>query len=308
MSEAFKIVVLGCTGGPKENNLSGYLLSPQDCNEWIALDAGSLLGGIDRALEKKNLNEVPFSDPSLTPSGEMLVKHIYSYLISHAHLDHIAGLVVNSQMDSPKSILGTDPTINNIRDHIFNGRIWPNYGNEGNEPILKRYNYVRLPLHKRVEIPNTSMTVETYLLRHCVNSPSSAFLIKHQEQYCLYCGDTGPDIAKEGKILEKVWQRIIPLLKAQQLKGILLECSYPSNKKMGSEFGHFDVRSMMQEFHRLAQMAHLSLKGLKVIVTHRKESLSSNVDEKEQIARELVKANDLELDLIFPTQGDRIIL
>ena len=92
MDEVFQIVVMGCTGGPRESNLSGYLLSPMQQQEWIALDAGSLLTGIDSAIAKKNLD--------FNSSGEMLLNHVKAFLISHAHLDHIAGLVLNSQIDN----------------------------------------------------------------------------------------------------------------------------------------------------------------------------------------------------------------
>lgn len=52
MSETFQIVVLGCTGGPREGNLSSYLVSPASHNEWICLDAGTLLMGIEVDLKK----------------------------------------------------------------------------------------------------------------------------------------------------------------------------------------------------------------------------------------------------------------
>src|ERR1700722_3191596 len=175
MDEKFQIIALGCTGGPREGNLTSYLLSPLADQEWIALDAGSLLTGIDLAIEKNNLMGVAFTDTKLTAAGEMVVKHLRCYLISHTHLDHIARLVLNSQIDENKYILGIDPTIDNLRDFIFNGRIWPNFGNEGSEPILRRYEYIRLPLYKQREIPNTSMSVEAYLLSHPDGYPSTAF-------------------------------------------------------------------------------------------------------------------------------------
>ena len=201
MGDIFQVVVLGCTGGPKENNLSSYLMSPIASQEWIAFDAGSLLGGIDRALEKKSLLGVPFTDPELNPAAEMLVKHLRAFLISHAHLDHVAGLVLNSQIDDSKYILGIDPTIDNIRDYLFNGRIWPNYADEGAEPMLRRYMYQRLPLHVPQAIPLTSMKVEAFLLSHPRGYPSTAFLVEYQGHYLLYFGDTSSDVLESEKHL-----------------------------------------------------------------------------------------------------------
>lgn len=305
--EAFQIVVLGCMGGPRENNLSGYLLSPLEQQEWIALDAGSLLAGIECALKKNALKDVCFSDSSLEPAAEMLREHVRCFLISHAHLDHIAGLVLNSQMDSKKSILGISPTIDNLRDHIFNGIIWPNYGNEGLEPILNHYSYVRLPLHQAQPVPQTSMRVESYLLSHPHGYPSTAFLIEHKGRYLLYVGDTSSDFLEEEKHLARIWRRIAPLVKEKKLYGILLECSYAHKDAEFVEYGHLDTRLMMKEFHVLAQILGDPLTDLRVMVTHRKESLKKEHNVLASIQQELLEKNDLGIDFIFPDQGSRYL-
>ena len=305
MNGAFQIVVLGCSGGPRENNISGYLISPLSTQQWVILDAGSLLGGIDIALAKDNLQNVPFTDPESTQACEMLVKHIKGYLLSHAHLDHISGLVLNSQVDSKKYILGIDSTIDNLRDHIFNGKIWPNYGNEGNEPIINLYQYVRLPLHQEQQIPDTEMTVEAYLLSHPDKYPSTAFLIEHKGRYLLYFGDTSSDYLEGEKHLERIWHRITPLLKKGSLHGIMLECSFPHEDAEQVIYGHLDSHLMIRELHHLAEIAGTSLKGLNVLITHRKECLKKGRDAHLKIQEELTALNDLGVTLHFPQQGDR---
>lgn len=308
MGNAFQIVVMGCTGGPREGNLSGYLLSPIRKEEWIAFDAGTLLTGIDEAVSQNSLSTVSFSDSELTPPGEMLLKRLKAFLISHAHLDHIAGLVLNSQIDTSKYILGIDSTIDNFRDHIFNGRIWPNYGNEGVEPVLNKYHYVRLPLHKPVSIPDTSMHVEAFLLSHPRGYPSTAFLIEFEGDYMLYFGDTSSDSLEIEKHLARIWKRITPLIQDKKFKGMLLECSYSHQEAEQAIFGHLDTKLMMLELHHLADLCQTSLEGLKVVVTHRKESIKKGEDPKKTVARELTELNDLGIDFIFPEQGCRILL
>lgn len=307
MTDAFKMVVLGCSGGPRESNASGYLLSAVDKSEWIAFDAGTLLSGIDIAIKKNSFEDVSFTDSSLQPSGELFLKHIKAYLISHAHLDHISGLIINSQVDVFKPILGIHPTIDNLRDYIFNNRIWPNYGDEGIEPILKRYHYVRLPLHQPIPIPNTDMTVESYLLSHPHGYPSTAFLICRQDQYLLYFGDTSSDSMETEKHIARIWKRCAPLIREKKLRGILLECSYSHHQADQTEFGHLDSHLMMKEFHHLSKIAAASLEGLKVVITHSKDTLYKGKDNRKWIEEELSQLNDLGLDLIFPNQGDRIL-
>lgn len=303
----FQIIVMGCMGGPKIGNLSGYLLSPLQEQQWITLDAGSLLSGIDVAIEKKTLDESLFSDPCLTPSAEMLIKHIRAYLISHPHLDHIAGLVLNSPIDEKKVILGTDTTIDAIRDHIFNNTIWPNYGSEGIR-ALGLYRYIRLPIHESIPIPSTSMTVSAFPLSHPRHYSSTAFLIRYKEDFVLYLGDTSSDSMETKKHLTSIWENITPLIRENRLRGILLECSHCRAEADQTIYGHLSSDLMMYELHQLAEIAQNSLQDLKVIVTHRKESVSKNIDSPSLIKEELNELNDLAVDFIFPNQGDKILL
>lgn len=298
MKEFFQIVVGGCTGGPRENNLSAYFLSALNQDAWIALDAGTLLAGIEKAFEIKSLT-------GMTP-GKFLCDDLKAYLISHAHLDHIAGLVLNSQIDTPKSILGIDPTIDNLRDHVFNGIVWPNYGNEGIES-LNRYSYIRLPLHQKKEIPNTHMTVEAFLLSHPGGYPSTAFLIESRGRYLLYFGDTGSDFRETEKHLTRVWKRIAPLIREKRLHAIMLECSYAQEDAQHTVYGHLDTKLLHREMEHLAEIVGEPLEGLNLIVTHRKEKLGE-VDMKRVIEKELRSANKLNLNLIFPIQGGRILI
>ncbi len=307
MKEAFQVIVLGSTGGPRENNLSGYLFSPVDTEEWIALDAGSLLGGIDVALVQNSLRHVSFRDKKLTPAAEMLTKKVLSFLLSHAHLDHILGLVINSQIDSPKTILGIDPTIDNLRDHIFNGLIWPNYGSEGVEPMIRLYTYVRLSLHKRHKIPRSSLNVEAFLLSHPHGYPSTAFLIEHNDLFFLYIGDTSSDLLEPEKHLTRIWERIAPLIQTKKLRGIMLECSYTHAQAAQVVYGHLDPSLMLKELHRLQEIAATPLEGFKVTVTHRKELLHQGVDAIAQIQKELLELNDLGISFVFPKQGERLL-
>ncbi len=307
MGNTFQLVVMGCTGGPHEGNLSGYLLAPAESHDWIALDAGTLLTGIEKAFERKTLTDSIFLGKECVPAAELLLNHLKAFLISHAHLDHIAGLVLNSQVDTFKSILGIDPTIDNLRDHIFNGRIWPNYGDEGVEPTLKRYHYQRLPLHRPTPIPETSMKVEAFLLSHPRGYPSTAFLIEYNDAYLLYFGDTSSDSLEHEKHLSRIWKRIAPLIASKKLKGMLLECSYSHKEAAQAVFGHLDTKLMMVEMHHLAEVAQTSLEGLNVVVTHRKESISSGDDPETEITSELSEMNDLGINFIIPAQGDRLL-
>lgn len=84
---SFQIVPLGIKGGIDEKNLSAYLIAPANTKDFVCLDAGTVNAGIEKAIENKVFK---------ISTSEVLRKYIKGYLISHAHLDHVSGLIINS--------------------------------------------------------------------------------------------------------------------------------------------------------------------------------------------------------------------
>lgn len=59
---------------------------------------------------------------------------ITTYLVTHPHLDHLSGFVINTagfqHTSRPKRLAGLPPTIDAFKSHIFNDVIWPNLSDE----------------------------------------------------------------------------------------------------------------------------------------------------------------------------------
>ena len=67
---------------------------------------------------------------------------IDTYLITHPHLDHISGFVINTAGlpgTRPKRLAGLPSTIAAFKAHIFNNVIWPNLSDENNGAGLVTY-------------------------------------------------------------------------------------------------------------------------------------------------------------------------
>lgn len=309
---AFKVIVLGCGGGPLENNLSGYLFAAKDSEDFIAVDAGTLLSGIFRAQARSSFQEIP-SDPSsaFDPEATIFRNQIKCYLISHPHLDHVGALVINSPIDTKKPIFGTPFTIDSIRDHLFNWKVWPNFGSEGKKPCLNQYQYQRLKMQQRTPILELGITVEAFPLSHPDGYLSTAFLIESKDQYILYFGDTSPDAMEPKKRIRAVWERIVPLIRQNKLTAIFLECSYSDRQQASELYGHLDPIYMMEELQQLASLVDptkpkTSLSGFKVVVTHIKNTFLKQASARDCIEFELRRLNDLGIDFIFPEQGEKL--
>jgi len=295
-NSSFQVVPLGVKGGIDEKNLSAYLLAPISTNDFICLDAGTINSGIEKAIENKAFR---------VSANEVLKKYIKGYLISHAHLDHVSGLIINSPADSSKTVYATQKCMEMMQNHYFNDQTWANFGDEGPGYHIKRYHFETLKIGEETPITNTAMTVKSFSLSHVNPYESAAFLIKNNNDYVLYLGDTGPDAVEKSSYLKDLWTAIAPLVQSNQLKGIFIEVSFPNEQPDQFLFGHLTPDYLMKELHILEELAGKgSLNNFKIIVTHLKPP-AKNI---KLIKEQLKVQNDLGLKLIFPEQGKRFEL
>lgn len=293
---AFQIVPLGVKGGIDEKNLSAYLLAPSNTTDFICLDAGTLHAGIEKAIENKVFK---------IPSEDILKKYIKGYLISHAHLDHVSGLIINSPADSSKTVYATNSCMEMMKQYYFNGQTWANFGDEGNGYLIKKYHFQTVIPKEETMITSTTMTVKAFPLSHVNPFESTAFLIKNGEAYALYLGDTGCDAVEKSDKLGLLWTEIAPLIKNKQLKGIFIEVSFPNEQPDSLLFGHLTPNYLLKELRSLSELTGKNaLKGFKIIITHMKPPVENYA----KIKAQLKKQNDLEVQFIFPEQGKRFEL
>jgi cAMP phosphodiesterase len=127
----------------------------------VALDAGVHLSSITKILEDTQpqglgasialphiLETGPFAgmeitSASATTNAGHVTRHLVdTYLITHPHLDHISGFVINTAGlpgARPKRLAGLPSTISAFKQHIFNNVIWPNLSDENNGAGLVTY-------------------------------------------------------------------------------------------------------------------------------------------------------------------------
>lgn len=293
---SFQVVPLGIKGGIDEKNLSAYLLAPSNSKDFICLDAGTINAGIEKAIDNKVFK---------VSTSEVLKKYIKGYLISHAHLDHVSGLIINSPADSSKTVYATEKCMEMMENHYFNDQTWANFGDKGPGFPLKKYHFQTLNLSEETPLSNTTMSVKAFPLSHVNPFESTAFLIKNDNDYALYLGDTGPDSVEKSDKLKALWTAVAPLVQSRKLKGIFIEVSFPNEQPDKFLFGHLTPNHLMTELHVLEELAGKgSLNNFKIIITHLKPPAKSIAKIKEQLKNQ----NNLGLKIIYPEQGKKIEL
>jgi cAMP phosphodiesterase len=287
---AFQVIPLGVKGGSDESNLSAYLVAVKGTSNYVCLDAGTVHAGLQKAIERGTLKG------TATDAQKNLIK---GYLISHPHLDHLAGMVITSPEDSPKPIYGLPFCLDVLKEKYFSWKSWANFGNEGEKPTLNKYRYTPLSTENEIPLDQTSMQVKAFDLSHAAPGQSTAFLLRDNKDYVLYLGDTGADTIEHSQKLRQLWQQVGPLIQTKQLRAIFIEVSFPNEQPDKSLFGHLTPRLLMNELAVLDTYSGHALKGLPVVITHIKPSGDNEV----KIKKQLQELNTLQVKLVYPEQG-----
>jgi 3',5'-cyclic-nucleotide phosphodiesterase len=301
----FDVVVLGARGGIEDGNLSAFMIAPAGDGRAVTCDAGTLVNGLRVADEKGTFDAVKVPEDSpYTRVGYVLTERIKGYLISHAHLDHVAGLVIASPDDAKKPIYGLPSALEDIQRTYFNWEAWPNFGSGGKEPRLKKYELTALTPGERRELAGTAMHVTAYPLSHG-GVESTAFLIENGEDALLCFGDTGPDEVEKSTAIADVWAAIAPLVKEQRLKAIIIEVSYDNSQPDKQLFGHLTPAWLQKSLAGLEMAAGAgSLKDLPVVISHIKYSLKKGQSPQDRILSELEAGDTLGIRYVIPEQGE----
>lgn len=299
----FDVVPLGVEGGVVEGATTAWFVAPHGGGPGVTCDAGSLVPGIRAAIHQGGF-------PSGTRATDVLQQRIRAYLITHPHLDHVAGLIMASPDDSAKPIFALAPVNDALAQDYFNWSAWPNMGDRGKPPFLHRYSYRDLKEGAApVAVEGTGMSVTAYPLSHG-GTLSTAFLIETNDGALLCMGDTGPDAVEKSSRLDSVWRAVAPLIRTGRLRAIIVETSYPDARKDEELFGHLTPRWLNAELEHLAQYVGdpARMKGLQVVIGHIKPPIDPSSSAVRTIARELNGGRTLPVRYVIAKQGRRLAL
>ncbi len=223
-----RIRVLGCSGGIGAGSRTSAMLVDND----VLIDAGTGIG--DLALEDLDS-----------------IRHVF---LTHAHLDHIAGLpmlvdrVFDEDFEIPLTVYAREETLRAVRDHLFNDVIWPDFSRlpSAHNPML-RYT---------VCSPGDTITLghrDFYAVDVMHSVPSLGFTVQNSSGAFAVSGDT--------KTNETLW----PVLNAcDDLRVLVIEVSFPDEmSQLASEAGHYTPQTLTEDLRRLRHDPQIWLTGMK---------------------------------------------
>lgn len=213
-----RVKVCGCYGGEtRETALTGFVL-----DETLAIDAGSLARSLSLSEQLK----------------------IESILITHTHLDHIRDLGfladnVIGVIKRPIHVWGTQPTIDVIKGHFFNDKIWPDFSKlpTADNPTIE---FHVIEEEKPFEVGNYTV----YGVRTAHPVPNTAYLVRNGEGTFCFSGDTG--------VTDRLWDVINREHRDGKIIGLITEVSFTNDMTwLADVSGHLTPKQLGEQLSRL---------------------------------------------------------
>ena len=186
-----KIRVLGAFGGEGLGQRPSAFL----VNDRVLIDGGSVSG-------------------ALSVPEQLQIDHA---LVSHSHLDHVAGLAFLAETlaccaeERQVTIASLPPIVEAVKHYVFNNVVWPDFAAiPPGAPVVKY----------RTLIENTQQRVgDLWVTPIAVNHtvPTAGFIVRDGEVGLVYSGDTGPT--------EALWKAARGL---RNIRAVILECAFPN--------------------------------------------------------------------------------
>ncbi|MEK8051678.1 3',5'-cyclic-nucleotide phosphodiesterase [Ideonella sp. DXS22W] len=221
-----QIRVLGCSGSIAAGCRTTAFLLDDD----VLIDAGTGVGDL-------TLDEL---------AG------IQDILLTHSHLDHVLGvpLLADSVMRRrtgrpPIRVHGLPATLDALRQHLFNGQIWPDFTRlpSAERPILTLH-----PFDTGEVLNLGARRVEVLPAQHTV--PAVGFAVLASQGAWVFTGDTGPN--------EALWQRLAQMPVAH----LVIETAFRNDEhRLAALSRHLHPSALGQELARLQD-------GSTVWITH----------------------------------------
>ncbi|HEY8560805.1 MAG TPA: 3',5'-cyclic-nucleotide phosphodiesterase [Pyrinomonadaceae bacterium] len=193
-------------------------------------------------------------------------KQIRDVVLSHAHLDHIAGLPLYiddlfATVKRPIQIHATAEVIEILERDIFNWSIYPRFSELRNEyGVVLEYR----PFEVENEFKVKHLTVKAVNVNHKV--PSVGFIVSDERSGFALTSDTAA--------VSRFWDVIN---ETENLSAVLVECAFPNElSDLACNSHHLTPRVLERELQKLKQNCPIYVVNIKPMYV---EQVSRQIDE-----------------------------
>lgn len=226
-----RVKILGCSGGI--GSCSGKVLNTTSMllDDDILIDAGTGVGGL--SIEQL-----------------IAINHIF---VTHSHLDHITSIpflldTVMGLRPHPVTVHAIAETLQILKDHIFNWKIWPDFNAipDKNQPLLL---YEEVKLGKTVDIGGRKITALP--ANHVV--PAVGYRLDSGKHSLVFTGDT--------TTCDALWQQVNAI---ENLKYLIIETAFGNGDiELAKVSKHLCPSLLMDELSKLKRPAEVYITHLK---------------------------------------------
>jgi cAMP phosphodiesterase len=186
-------------------------------------------------------------------ASPLQLQRIRDVVLTHAHLDHIAGLPLFiddlfSSLSEPVTIYATEPVMQTLERDIFNWSVYPRFSelSNANGPVLK---YSTFGEAERFTVKH--LTFQPVPVNHKV--PSTGFLVSDGRTTIALSGDTAE--------MDGFWNLINS---TGDLAAIFLECAFPNElEELARVSHHLTPRRMKLELEKCERSCPIFVVNLK---------------------------------------------
>lgn len=224
---AMRVRILGCSGGIGRGLRTTSMLVDDD----LLIDAGTGVGELDIAEMAR-------------------IDHLF---LTHSHLDHVTALpmlvdTVGDLRTSPLTVYATQATIDILRHHVFNWKIWPDFTEIPNKsaPFM---HFRPITLGETLVFGGRRITVLPAV--HTV--PAVGYQLDSGRHSLVFTGDT--------TINDAFW----PIVNAiDNLKALIIETAFPDRDfNLAEASMHLCPRMLVGELAKLSHRPEIYITHLK---------------------------------------------
>ncbi|OAM51396.1 3',5'-cyclic-nucleotide phosphodiesterase [Methylovorus sp. MM2] len=222
-----QVKILGCSGGIGNGLRTTSILLDDD----VLIDAGTGVGDL-------SIDEL------------CKIDHIF---VTHSHLDHIASIpflldTVMGLRPNPVTLHATIETINTLREHIFNWKIWPDFNviPDAKTPFLQ---YQEIAIGQSVTLGDRTITALP--ANHTV--PAVGYRLDSGQNSLVFSGDT--------TTCDALWEHVN---KIENLKYVIIETAFGDGEIALARLSkHLSPSLLIEELKKLKRPAEIYITHLK---------------------------------------------